>query len=108
MFEYLMPALFMKTFDSTLLYQSDEWRHPHPAAFARDHGMPWGISESACGSRDKGMHYQYRAFGVPAVRMSSGEDTKTPLVVAPYASVLALLVDHRTAILNLRDMASRG
>lgn len=34
--------------------------------------------------------------------------TKTHLVVAPYATVLALLVDRRTAISNLRDMASRG
>jgi cyclic beta-1,2-glucan synthetase len=108
MFEYLMPALFMKTFVSTLLYQTMSGVVRIQQAFARDHGIPWGISESACSSRDTGMRYNYRAFGVPAVSLSSGDDTKTPLVVAPYASVLALLVDHRTAILNLRDMASRG
>lgn len=112
MFEYLMPALFMKTFVSTLLYQTMSGVVRIQQAFARDHGIPWGISESACSSRDRGMRYAYRAFGVPAVSLSCATEpkstTKAPLVVAPYAGVLALLVDRRTAIANLRDMASRG
>jgi cyclic beta-1,2-glucan synthetase len=112
MFEYLMPALFMKSFVSTLLYQTMGGVVRIQQAFARDYGIPWGISESACSSRDDGLRYVYRAFGVPAVSLSSSTETraatKAPLVVAPYASVLALLVDRRTAIANLRDMASRG
>jgi len=108
MFEYLMPAIFMKSFVSTLLYQAMSGVVRIQQAFARDHGIPWGISESACSSRDSGLRYAYRAFGVPAVSMSAAEGAKTPLVVAPYASVLALLVDRRTALANLRDMASRG
>ena len=108
MFEYLMPALFMKTFVSTLLYQTMSGVVRIQQAFARDYGIPWGISESACSSRDNGLRYAYRAFGVPAVSSSSSTASKSSLVVAPYASVLALLVDRRTAIKNLRDMASRG
>jgi cyclic beta-1,2-glucan synthetase len=108
MFEYLMPALFMRTFAPTLLYQTMSGIVRIQQAYAREHGIPWGISESAHGTRDNGLRYGYRAFGVPAMSLQPTPAGRPSLVVAPYATVLALLVDRSRAIKNLHDMASRG
>jgi hypothetical protein len=74
--------------------------------YARERRIPWGISESAHADRDGVLNYQYRAFGVP----SCGLDRISPedLVVAPYASVLALQIDPRAAVENLKYMEARG
>ena len=55
--------------------------------------MPWGMSESGYNTVDVHLNYQYRAFGVPGLGLKRGlaED----LVVAPYASALALMVAPR-------------
>jgi hypothetical protein len=96
MFEYLMPALFMKTFTPTLLYETLSGAVRIQQTYARQYGIPWGISESACSTRDAGLRYRYSAFGIPAVslRRRPDGDPCDHLVVAPYASVLALLVDR--------------
>jgi hypothetical protein len=49
-----------------------------------------GISECGYNTVDAGLNYQYRAFGVPGLGLKRGlaED----LVIAPYASALALMV----------------
>ena len=74
--------------------------------YARQLGIPWGISEAAHSERDASQTYQYRAFGVPLVSLKGG--TGDDLVVAPYATLLALAVDPEGAVGNLREMASRG
>ena len=57
-------------------------------AYGRRRGCPWGISESGYYAFDASQNYQYRAFGVPGLgfKRNLAED----LVVAPYASLLAL------------------
>ena len=69
-------------------------------------GVPWGISESAYNTLDLALNYQYRAFGVPGLGLKSGlaED----LVVSPYSTVMALMVDPAAAVGNLRALATRG
>jgi hypothetical protein len=64
------------------------------------------VSEAASSRRDDASNHRYQAFGVPAVAMKrmGGAD----LVVAPHASVLALMIDPAAAIDNLRLMASKG
>jgi hypothetical protein len=106
MFEYLMPALFMQTWADTLLGESLRSVVRIQRLYARERRIPWGISESAHAGRDGALNYQYRAFGVP----SCGLDRIPPddLVVAPYATVLSLMVEPHTAIENLRHMATRG
>ncbi len=106
MFEYLMPLLFMQTGAGTLLGESMQSVVRIQRMYARERRIPWGISESAHSGRDGLLNYQYRAFGVP----SCGVDRISPedLVVAPYASVLALQIDPRAAVENLRYMESRG
>ncbi len=106
MFEYLMPLLFMQTWAGTLLGESMQSVVRIQRMYARERRIPWGISESAHSGRDGVLNYQYRAFGVP----SCGLDRISPedLVVAPYASVLALQIDARAAVENLRYMEERG
>jgi hypothetical protein len=106
MFEYLMPSIFMRTYTPTLLGESLSAVVQVQQAYAREMDVPWGISESSCSSRNVEMHYEYRAFGVPAVSLQ-----RTPpenLVIAPYASMLALMIDRSSSTENLRLMASHG
>ena len=106
MFEYLMPSLFMKTFDRTLLQESFTAVVKIQQRYARELGVPWGISEAAYDSRDDAHNYLYRAFGVPDIALSRAAVER--LVVAPYATMLALMVDRDASIKNLRNMARRG
>ena len=106
MFEYLMPALFMHTWEGTLLGQSLRAVVEIQQIYARERRVPWGISESSYSARDHALRYQYQAFGVPALGLKPA--LAEGLVVAPYASVLALMVDPPAAAANLRDMTERG
>jgi cyclic beta-1,2-glucan synthetase len=106
MFEYLMPLLVMPTYPNTLLdhtYRAAVRRHIN---YGKQRGVPWGMSESGYHTIDLHMNYQYRAFGVPGLGLKRGlaED----LVVAPYASVLALMVAPEAACRNLQRLAAEG
>ena len=106
MFEYLMPALVMRSLPSTLLDQSAAGAVWRQLAYGAARGVPWGVSESAYNLRDRHLTYQYRAFGVPdlALKRGLGRD----LVVAPYASALAALVEPRRALANLGALEKMG
>jgi cyclic beta-1,2-glucan synthetase len=106
MFEYLMPALVMRSLPSTLLDQSCAGAVRRQQAHGAAHGVPWGISESAYNLRDRHLTYQYRAFGVPdlALKRGLGRD----LVVAPYASALAMVVEPQRALANLGVLETMG
>jgi cyclic beta-1,2-glucan synthetase len=106
MFEYLMPSMFLRSDPSTLLGESERSAVAMQRAYASIHRVPWGISESGFGSVGGDGSWRYRAFGVPdlGLRRGLGED----LVIAPYASALALGVAPREAAANLRALAERG
>jgi hypothetical protein len=106
MFEYLMPSLFMRTYDGTLLAESLRSAVQVQQQYGRSRGVPWGISESAYATRDHAMIYQYRPFGIP--ELSSNPDLSFDLVIAPYASMLATMVDRASASANLRAMEANG
>jgi cyclic beta-1,2-glucan synthetase len=91
MFEYLMPPLFLHSFEGTLLHQSSRGAVELQSAYGHLRGVPWGISESGYYRLDNNQNYQYRAFGVPGLgfKRGLGDD----LVVAPYASMMALPID---------------
>ena len=105
MFEYLMPCLFTRSYRGTLLGESMKGIVEMQQAHGRARGLPWGISEAAYASRDSEGNYQYRAFGLPEAALSRDAGD---LVVAPYASMLALAADPRGAAANLRAMAAKG
>ncbi|MFS8068189.1 MAG: glucoamylase family protein, partial [Byssovorax sp.] len=106
MFEYLMPLLVTRTYESTLLDETCESVVAAQRAYGEKRDVPWGVSESAYNTMDLSMTYQYRAFGVPGLGLKAGlaED----LVVAPYATVLASLIRPDLALDNLRALARDG
>jgi hypothetical protein len=106
MFEYLMPCLFLRNFEDSLLGASAASAVRIQQLHCRARRLPWGISEAACNARDAESNYQYRAFGIPALGLA--KMSREDVVVAPYASMLALMVDPRGATANLRRMAELG
>lgn len=106
MFEYLMPLLLQRAHPHTLLDKAARDAVEVQIAYGRRRGVPWGISESAYGDLDSARTYQYRAFGVPALGLKRGLDQD--LVVAPYATLLALGLAPRRAVQNLHRLADLG
>ncbi len=106
MFEYLMPLLVMPTYDNTLLDQTCKAAVARQIEYGNQRGVPWGISESGYNIVDVHLNYQYRAFGVPGLGLKRG--LADDLVIAPYASVLALTVAPEEACLNLQRLDVEG
>ena len=106
MFEYLMPLLFTQTHENSLLDRACHDAVHCQIAYAQQSSVPWGISESAFSALDRHNVYQYRAFGVPALALKRGQDEN--LVIAPYATALALGVEPAAAAKNLRRLATIG
>jgi cyclic beta-1,2-glucan synthetase len=106
MFEYLMPALVMRSLPRTLLHHTYEGAVARQIAYGVTQRVPWGVSESAFNVRDAAHTYQYRAFGVPDLALMRGLGRE--LVVAPYATLLALRVAPGEALDNLRRLEDLG
>jgi cyclic beta-1,2-glucan synthetase len=106
MFEYLMPLLVMPNYGNTLLERTYKAVVRRQIDYGNQRGVPWGISESGYNTVDPRMNYQYRAFGVPGLGLKRGlaED----LVIAPYATALALMVEPDAACRNLERLAAEG
>ncbi|MEI7901077.1 MAG: glucoamylase family protein, partial [bacterium] len=106
MFEYLMPLLVMPNYEYTLLDHTCKTAVQQQIAYGNLCGVPWGISESGYNRTDVHLNYQYRAFGVPGLGLKRGlaED----LVIAPYATAMALMIAPRQACENLQRLASEG
>ncbi|WP_212624900.1 glucoamylase family protein [Pseudomonas sp. PP3] len=106
MFEYLMPMLVMPNYDGSLLDQTCR----AAVAVQIEHGdllgIPWGVSESGYYTLDAHLNYQYRAFGVQALGLQRG--LSNDVVIAPYASALALMVNADAACVNLQRLAQQG
>lgn len=105
MFEYLLPAVWMRWYPETLLQRSMEGAVRIQQAYGADNRVLWGVSECAYGLQDESGVYGYRAFGVPALAVQQEEER---MVVAPYATMLALDSDSEAAIKNLRRMNRKG
>jgi cyclic beta-1,2-glucan synthetase len=106
MFEYLMPQLVMPAYANTLLDQSNRAAVRRQIDYGRQRGVPWGMSESGYNTVDANRNYQYRAFGVPGLGLQRG--LADELVIAPYASALALMIQPEAACENLQRLAADG
>jgi cellobiose phosphorylase len=106
MFEYLMPQLLMPSYRGTLLDDTCGAAVARQIQYGAQQQVPWGVSESAYNTTDAHLAYQYRAFGVPGLGLKRGlgED----LVIAPYASAMALMIDPVAACNNLERLAGIG
>jgi len=102
MFEYMMPALWMRNFPNTLISRSLE----SAVHIQRDHvrDIPWGISESGFAKTDPIGRYSYQAWGIPKLALKYGAEDGP--VISPYSSFLALPILREAAIANLRRMAA--
>ena len=106
MFEYLMPMLVMPSFENTLLDRTCRAAVRQQIAYGKLRGVPWGISESGYNRTDVELNYQYRAFGVPGLGLKRG--LSEDLVIAPYATALALMIDPAAACENLQRLYRDG
>jgi cyclic beta-1,2-glucan synthetase len=106
MFEYLMPPLFLRSYPGTLLADSAQGAVLHQIAYGKAKDVPWGISESGFYRFDANQNYQYRAFGVPGLgfKRGLGDD----LVIAPYASLMAIRYNPRAVAQNLANLIENG
>jgi hypothetical protein len=106
MFEYLMPALWMRTYPGTLLENSLAGAVAGQRQVVERLKIPWGISEGACSTQNDAGHFEYHAFGVRSLALKP--DSVRRLVITPYAAFLALGVDPSEAVRNLREMQGQG
>jgi len=106
MFEYLMPELVMRSPVGSLLNQTCELVVRRHIAYGTERGLPWGVSESAYNVRDLDLTYQYSSFGVPGLGLKRG--LSEDVVVAPYATALAAMIDPAAAVHNFARLAEAG
>jgi len=106
MFEYMMPLLIMKNYKNTLLDETYWFVVRSQKRYGALRKVPWGTSESGYSAFDMYLNYQYKAFGVPELGLKRG--LIHDMVVAPYATVLALPVDPDSAVENIRILKEEG
>jgi cyclic beta-1,2-glucan synthetase len=109
MFEYLMPALVMRAPAGSLLSQTGELVVRRQIEYGAERHVPWGASESAYNARDLTLTYQYASFGVPGLGLKRG--LSEDVVIAPYATALAAMIDPVAAMANfvrLEEAGGRG
>ena len=106
MFEYLMPSLVMRAPFGSLIEQTSRLIVRRQIDYGTRLGVPWGMSESAYHARDLEFTYQYSNFGVPGLGLKRA--LAENVVVAPYATALATMVDPAAAARNFERLASVG
>ena len=106
MFEYLMPAMVMRSPEGSMLSQT--YRHVvrRQIEYGGERNAPWGVSESAFNARDLHLTYHYSGFGVPGLGLKRG--LSGDIVVAPYATALAAMIFPEAAIENFQRIAKAG
>lgn len=106
MFEYLMPNIVFKEYEGSVYAQTSRAAVLQHVKYAAEAGIPWGISESQYYRFDLNSNYQYKAFGVPKIRLQPVR--RNSLVVAPYATMLALDTAEEECMINLKQLKKLG
>ena len=106
MFEYLMPSLVMRAPAGSLLEQTSRLIVRRQISYGVSRRVPWGVSESAYSARDLELTYQYSNFGVPGLGLKRGLSEN--VVIAPYATGFATMVDPQAAVQNFARLANAG
>jgi cyclic beta-1,2-glucan synthetase len=102
MFEYLMPVIWMKSHPNTLLDRAVRSAVRVQRIYGEKQRVPWGISEAGYSKADPAGNYQYAAFGVHGLALHV--ERPDYLIISPYSSCLALMVDPLNALKNLVRM----
>ena len=106
MFEYLMPRLMLRPLAGTLLDEAHRTAVARQMEYGRQHGVPWGISESAYAAFTVDGDYHYQSFGTPGLGLK--RDIGNDLVITPYATALAVAIRPREALENFKRLAAEG
>lgn len=106
MFEYLMPLLLIKSFRGTILDETYEFVVQNQIKHGKLRQIPWGVSESGFNDFDISLNYQYKAFGIAELALKRG--LENDVVIAPYASAMAVMVSPKDAVENIRKLIKRG
>jgi cyclic beta-1,2-glucan synthetase len=106
MFEYLMPNLVLREYEGSVYAETAKAAVLQHMNYAKETGIPWGISESQYYRFDLNSNYQYKAFGVPKLRLQPVR--RNSLVVTPYATMLALEYAGEEGFFNLRRLIELG
>jgi cyclic beta-1,2-glucan synthetase len=106
MFEYLMPQLVLSSPPASLLDLTCRLVVRRQIEYGRERGVPWGVSESAFAARDLEHTYQYSSFGVPGLGLKRG--LSGDVVIAPYATALAAMIDPKAAVENFSRLEAAG
>jgi cyclic beta-1,2-glucan synthetase len=106
MFEYLMPGVVLNEPYGSVLHEACHAALREQVLFAKAQRVPWGISESAYAASDFTLAYQYAPHGVP--RLALRRTPPDELVIAPYATVLAVQISPHSAYLNLQVLQELG
>ncbi|MCL2842504.1 MAG: hypothetical protein FWE28_03425 [Oscillospiraceae bacterium] len=101
-FEYLMPLTVMPCYPDSLLYESLKFS----VHVQKKRHTPWGISESAFYAFDPDLNYSYKAHGVQRLALRRGMNKE--IVVSSYSTFLALPLDVRGSVQNLRRLEKLG
>ena len=101
-FEYLMPNINIKKFRGSLLDESYQFMINSQKLYAKKLEIPWGFSETAFNMKDFNNNYQYKAIGIPWLGLKRG--LEDDIVVASYASALALTEKPKEVINNMRKL----
>ena len=105
-FEYLMPNVNIRTYKGSLIDESCRFMLMSQKKYAKELGIPWGISEAAFNLRDLNNNYQYKAFGIPWLGLKRG--LEEDMVVSSYAIFLSLQYDVIGATKNLKTLEEQG
>jgi cyclic beta-1,2-glucan synthetase len=106
MFEYLMPRLLLAPAPGTMLDTAQKAAVARQIEYGRENGVPWGISESGFYVLSAEGDYQYQSFGVPGLGLKRG--LAKDLVIAPYATLLAIPIDAAAAVANFGPLRAAG
>ncbi|ROR27116.1 putative glucoamylase [Mobilisporobacter senegalensis] len=106
MFEYLMPNLVLREYEGSVFTETSKAAVLQQMNYAKEMGIPWGISESQYYRFDLNSNYQYKAFGVPKLRLQPVRQNS--MVVTPYATMLALEYAGEDCLINLKRLMGLG
>jgi len=106
MFEYLMPALVMRSPEGSMLSQTYRQIVRRQIDYGDERNVPWGVSESAFNARDLTLTYQYSGFGVPGLGLKRG--LSEDIVISPYSTALAAMIFPTAALENFKRIAKAG
>ena len=105
-FEYLMPNINIPKYPGSLLDESCKFLIMSQKEYNKKLKIPWGISESAFNLKDLNNNYQYKAFGIPWLGLKRG--LADEIVVAPYASIMAIIDEPIEVLKNLKQLEKLG